>query len=97
MTRHSFLSTEERSEKRFVHSSSLPREKQARATLQRSEAARCLSQENDTRRTKKAQSFSLENNCTCLQSQKISPKRNPFHIAINHVQYKIRSNKPDDT
>ncbi len=46
---------------------------------------------------KKAQSFSLENNCTCLQSQKISPKRNPFHIAINHVQYKNRSNILDDT
>ncbi len=64
MTRHSFLSPEERSEKRFVPSTSLPREKQARATLQRSEAARCLSQENDARRTKKAQSFSLEKNCT---------------------------------
>ena len=52
MTRHFFYS-EERSEKRFVPSTSLPREKQARATLQRSEAARCLSQENDARRTKK--------------------------------------------
>ncbi len=40
MTRHSFLSPEERSEKRFVPSTSLPREKQARATLQRSEAKR---------------------------------------------------------
>ncbi len=36
-------------ETRFVHSKSLPREKQAGATLQRSEAARCLSQENDAR------------------------------------------------
>ena len=52
MTRHFFYS-EERSEKRFVPSTSLPREKQARATLQRSEAARCLSQENDSKRTKK--------------------------------------------
>jgi len=33
----------------IVHSTSLPREKQAEATLQRSEAARCLSQENDAR------------------------------------------------
>ena len=92
--RHFFISGR-RTEKHFVHSTSLPREKQARATC--SEAARCLSQENDASRTKKAQFFSLENNCTCLQSQKISPKRNPFHITINHVQYKIRSNKPDDT
>jgi len=53
LLRFYFFIPKERGEKRFVQSKSLPREKQAGATLQRSEAARCLSQENDSKRSKK--------------------------------------------
>ncbi|MFZ0075666.1 MAG: hypothetical protein WAL00_06080, partial [Exiguobacterium undae] len=54
-------------EKAFVRSKSLPREKQAGATQQRSDAARCLSQENDSKRTKK-RFFSIKRKNTTLSS-----------------------------
>jgi len=80
------LYPEGESEKRFVHSTSLPREKQARATLQRSEAARCLSQENDSKRTKKRNlphQTHQRKIALCLQSQSPSFVEGGSHIMID--------------
>lgn len=54
----------------FIRSKSLSRQKQTGATLQRSEAPRCLSQKNDSRRTKK-RSFSFKRKIAfCLHSDR---------------------------
>jgi len=59
-------------EKAVVRSKSLPREKQAGATQQQSDAARCLSQENDSKRTKK-RFFSIKRKTTPLSSIRDCP------------------------